>query len=165
MSKKSFFERITGSIRLQDEEDEGEMLLSNKISRSSILENSRASLSENSIKESTWEQEAELAVDVYQTSGEIIMQTMVAGVLPENLSITITRDMVTIRGKREENRSINQDNYFVQELYWGSFSRVISLPEEVNPEEAEALEKHGLLIIKLPKINKNKETNLKIRSI
>jgi HSP20 family protein len=90
---------------------------------------------------------------------------MIAGVQPDNLSITITRDMITIRGKREENRSINDENYFVQELYWGAFSRTISLPEEVDPEEAEAIEKHGLLIIKLPKINKDKKTVLKIKSI
>ena len=73
--------------------------------------------------------------------------------------------MITIRCKREENRAINNENYFVQELYWGSFSRIISLPEEVDPEEAEAVEKHGLLIIKLPKINKDKKTTLKIKSI
>lgn len=116
---------------------------------------------------SNWEEEldAELTVDLYQTANEIVIQTMVAGVQPENLSITITRDMITIRGKREENRAINTENYFVQELYWGSFSRTISLPEEVDPEEAEAIEKHGLLIIRLPKINKNKETKLKIKSI
>jgi len=90
---------------------------------------------------------------------------MVAGVQPDNLSITITRDMITIRGKREENKSVTDENYFVQELYWGSFSRTISLPEEVDPEEAEAIEKHGLLIIRLPKINKNKETRLKVKSI
>jgi HSP20 family protein len=90
---------------------------------------------------------------------------MVAGVQPDNLSITITRDMITIKGKREENQSIDKENYFVQELYWGSFSRTISLPEEVDPEEAEAVERHGLLIIKLPKLDKNRETKLKIKSI
>ena len=111
------------------------------------------------------ETDAELTVDLYQTNSDIIVQTMVAGVQPDNLSITITRDMITIKGKREENKSINSDNFFIQELYWGSFSRTISLPDEVDPEEAEAIEKHGLLIIKLPKIDKNKETKLKVKSI
>ena len=90
---------------------------------------------------------------------------MIAGVHPDNLSINITRDTISVCGKREENHSINKENYFVQELYWGTFSRTITLPEEVNPEEAEAIEKHGLLIIKLPKIDKNKETKLKVKSI
>lgn len=171
MSKnKSFFERLTGSIRLEDDEEEFNMPTSlgnssNKGLKLSNSENNKDSLANK--KESSWEQEqeAELTMDMYQTATEIVIQTMVAGVLPENLSIAITRDMVTIRGKREENRSITEDNYFSRELYWGSFSRTVSLPEEINPEEAEAVEKHGLLIIKLPKINKNKETMLRIRSI
>ena len=110
-------------------------------------------------------EEGQLTVDVYQTPAEIIVQTMVAGVRPEDLQITISRDMITIKGKREENRTITDDNYFLQELYWGSFSRTILLPEEIDPEEAEAIEKHGLLVIKLPKIDKEKKTSLKIKSV
>jgi len=113
----------------------------------------------------TDEEEGQLTVDVYQSPAEIIVQTMVAGVRPEDLTITISRDMITIKGKREENRTISEDNYFLQELYWGSFSRTILLPEEIDPEEAEAIEKHGLLVIKLPKIDKEKKTSLRIKSV
>jgi len=161
LKKRSFLERLTGSIRFEDNE-ENDNLSSDQFNKKNNDSDNR-----DLPKESKWEEEidAELTVDVYQTSGEIIVQTMVAGVQPDNLAITITRDMITIRGKREENQSIDKDNYFVQELYWGSFSRTISLPEEIDPEEAEAVERHGLLIIKLPKIDKNKETKLKIKSI
>lgn len=158
--KKSFLERLTGSIRFEEEEKEE--------SSRNINSNKEEEKSENNIpKESKWDEEidAELTVDLYQTQSDIVVQTMVAGVQPDNLSITITRDMITIKGKREENQSIDKENYFVQELYWGSFSRTISLPEEVDPEEAEAVERHGLLIIKLPKLDKNRETKLKIKSI
>lgn len=165
--KKSFLERLTGSMRFDDEEEE--VSSSPTSVKKSVAVNSKEEPKDvkKDSKESKWEEEeeAQLTVDVYQTPVDIIVQTMVAGVLPDNLSITITRDMITIRGKREENRSITDDNYFVQELYWGAFSRTISLPEEIDPEEAEAVEKHGLLIIKLPKINKDKETKLKIKSI
>ena len=54
---------------------------------------------------------------------------------------------------------------FHKELYWGSFSRTIILPVEVEPEDAEAIEKHGLLTLKLPKINKEKMANLRVKSI
>ena len=158
--KKSFLERLTGSIRLEENEDsEQETIPTEQVKK--------INSNEDITKGSKWEEEvdAELTVDVYQTPTDIVVQTMVAGVQPDNLSITITRDMITIRGKREENQSIDKDNFFVQELYWGSFSRTISLPEEVDPEEAEAIEKHGLLIIKLPKLDKNRETKLKIKSI
>ena len=161
--KKSFLERLTGGIQIKDEEQEDESF-EEEPSRTIHLGGEKE---EREIKENGWDEDldAELTVDLYQTPTEIIVQTMVAGVHPDNLSITITRDMITIRGKREENQSVGGENYFVQELYWGSFSRTISLPEEVDPEEAEAIEKHGLLIIKLPKINKNKETRLKVKSI
>ena len=109
--------------------------------------------------------ELELTVDVYQTPTDIILQTMVAGVKPEDLELTIARDMVTIRGKREENRNIDEENYFIKELYWGKFSRTISLPQEVEPEEVEATEKHGLLTIKLQKVDKEKRTSIKVKSI
>jgi len=165
--KKSFLERLTGGIRMEEEELEENS--SSDSSRTITMSGKNHSDSKDLDykKEANWEEEldAELTVDLYQTQNEIIVQTMVAGVQPDNLSITITRDMITIRGKREENKSVTDENYFVQELYWGSFSRTISLPEEVDPEEAEAIEKHGLLIIRLPKINKNKETRLKVKSI
>ena len=166
LKKKSFLERLTGGIRFEenDEEEESSERPIKKINLSGRDQETREL---NLPKESKWEEEvdAELTVDVYQTPSDIIVQTMVAGVQPDNLSISITRDMITIRGKREENQSVDKDNFFVQELYWGSFSRTISLPEEVDPEGAEAIEKHGLLIIKLPKLDKNRETKLKIKSI
>lgn len=163
---KSFLERLTGSMKMQ-EEDDSELFEEERDIKKSRESNKKDLIKDEPKKELEWndEQEAELTVDLYETPTDIIVQTMVAGVQPENLSITITRDMIIIKGKREENQSIKEDNYFVQELYWGSFSRTISLPEEVDPEEAEAIEKHGLLIIKLPKINKGKETKLKVKSI
>jgi len=168
LKKRSFLERLTGNIHVDDDQEEGDFLNNSNRPAKKIGVNGRGiEESEDGKKGSNWEEEteAELTVDLYQTESDIVVQTMVAGVQPDNLSITITRDMITIRGKREENQSINTEDYFVQELYWGTFSRTISLPEEIDPEEAEAIEKHGLLIIKLPKIDKNRETKLKIKSI
>jgi HSP20 family protein len=150
--KRSFFERLTGSVRLDDEE-----------------ENIKTPLGKNKNGKEEWieeeNDEAELTVDVYQTNTEIIVQTMVAGVRPEDLELTISRDMITIRGKREESRTIEEENYFVKELYWGKFSRTISLPQEVEPEEVEATEKHGLLTVKIKKVDKDKKNSIRIRSI
>jgi len=165
IKKRSFLERLTGSIRLEDQEEES--MNPSVIAVKKVSLQGRDIEEEDGEKESKWEeeQEAELTIDLYQTQNEIIVQAMIAGVHPDNLSIDITRDTISIRGKREENQSINKENYFVQELYWGTFSRNITLPEEIDPEEAEAIEKHGLLIIKLPKIDKNRETKLKVKSI
>lgn len=110
------------------------------------------------------ETEGELAVDVYQTPSHIIIKAMIAGVRPEDLDVSITRDMVTIRGKRERATEGQSGDFFFQELYWGAFSRTIVLPQEVEIEEAEAIEKHGLLIIKLPKLDKGRQAKLKVKS-
>jgi HSP20 family protein len=108
--------------------------------------------------------EGELSVDVYQTPTHIVIKAMIAGVRPEDLDVSITRDMVTIRGKREQHTESTTGDFFFQELYWGSFSRTIVLPQEVEIEEAEAVEKHGLLIIRLPKMDKGRQAKLKVRS-
>jgi len=111
------------------------------------------------------EKDAELTVDVYQTPEMIVIKSMIAGVRPDDLDVSITRDMVTIAGKREEEKVSRDEDYFARELYWGSFSRTIQLPEEIDVDEAEAVEKHGLLIIKLPKLDKKRQSKLKVRTV
>ena len=151
--KRSFFDRLTGSIGVEEEHEE------------EIRNQVRETKNGNNGWIEEENEEAELTVDVYQTSTDIIIQTMVAGVKPEDLELTIARNMITIRGKREDSRTINEEDYFTKELYWGNFSRTILLPQEVEPEEAEAIEKHGLLTIKLQKIDKEKKTNIKVKSM
>lgn len=109
-------------------------------------------------------QDGELPVDMYQTEDAIVIRALVAGVSPNDLEISITRDMVTIRGVREEFQETHDDGYFHRELFWGSFSRTLVLPEEVAIDEAEAQEKHGLLEIKLPKLDKHRSTQLRVKS-
>ena len=163
LKKKSFLERLTGNIRLEDEEEEFQDFSSLKIGKKNTNDSNPQVTIENEKDSST--EEAQLTVDLYQTPNEIVIQTMVAGVQPENLSINITRDMVTIKGRRDGNTQVNHDDYFYKELYWGTFTRTILLPHEVEIEEAEAVEKHGLLIIRLPKVDKARQTKLKVKSI
>lgn len=110
------------------------------------------------------EPQGELAVDIYQTPDAIVVKALVAGVQPQSVDIALTREMLTISGSREDEREVEEDNYFQRELYWGSFSRTILLPEEVDVDMAEASEKHGILMIRLPKINKKRQTKLKVRA-
>jgi HSP20 family protein len=106
----------------------------------------------------------ELALDVYQTPDAMVVKAFIAGVQPATIDISLTREMLTISGQRQDEREVDEDDYFQRELYWGSFSRTILLPEEVDVDAAEASEKHGILMIRLPKINKGKQTKLKVRS-
>jgi HSP20 family protein len=106
----------------------------------------------------------ELAVDVYQTPDAMVVKALVAGVHPASIDISLTREMLTISGTRQDEREVDEEHYYQRELYWGSFSRTILLPEEVDVDLAEASERHGILMIRLPKINKKKQTKLKVRS-
>lgn len=153
--KKSFFERLTGSMRIDEPKEVKEK--ESKEERE-LAKNSTAWIEED-------EKDGELTVDVYQTNDMIIIKTMIAGVRPEDLDISITRDMVTVKGKREEERVARDDDYFMRELYWGTFSRTVSLPEEIDVDEAEAIEKHGLLILKLPKLDKKRQSKLKVKTL
>ncbi len=150
---RSFFEKLTGSSKIEDD-DIIEETTARKLPTKEVIEDDVYTAED---------EEGQLTVDVYETSSEIVIKSMVAGVKPEDLDISITRDMVTIKGKRETERNVSSDDYVHQELYWGSFSRTIMLPAEVDVEEADAVEKHGLLVIRMPKLDKHKQTRLKVK--
>ena len=109
------------------------------------------------------EEDGELTVDIYDSGDSIIIQSTVAGVKPEDLDISITTDSITIRGKRKQQEEIREEDYYYKELFWGSFSRSIILPEEIEEGEAEANLKHGLLSIRLPKKKRNTVQKLKVK--
>jgi len=115
-------------------------------------------------EEKNWfEAEGELAVDVYQTNGDVVIQTAIAGVKPEDLDISIESDIVLIKGKREKVLEEKDANYIRQECFWGAFSQKIILPEETDPAKAEAIMKDGVLTIRIPKIERKKKRKLTIK--
>lgn len=164
--KRSFFERLTGGVQADDAFDDfmDEPVEAPRRSAPSAPRQAVPQTPDPVVEELTEEEDGQLTVDVYQTDDNIIIKTMVAGVSPSDLDVSITRDMVTIRGTRSTERSVSEEDYFHKELYWGSFSRTILLPQEIEVEEAEAIEKHGLLILTLPKIDKARQTKLKVKS-
>lgn len=154
MPKRSFFERLTGALPAEENGERRTLVPQRNGKMPKVSEEELVSESED----------GELAVDVYQTPDDIVIKTMVAGVRPDDLDISITRDMVTIKGNREESHEVEEGDFFHKELYWGTFSRTVLLPQEIDVEGAEASEKHGLLILKLPKIDKDRKTKLKVKS-
>lgn len=106
--------------------------------------------------------EGELAVDVYETEKAIFVKTAIAGVKPEDLSLTLSHDMLTIRGQRHDDLASREEcRYLSQECHWGAFSRSVILPSEVHVSKAEAIFKSGILAIKLPKMQR--ENTLKVQ--
>lgn len=98
--------------------------------------------------------EGQLAVDVFQTDDEIVIQSTLAGVRVEDIDIAVNNDMVTIRGIRKRERDVKPDEYFYQECYWGGFSRSIILPVDVKNDKVAATLKNGILTVILPKADK-----------
>lgn len=167
MKKPSFLERLTGSVPATDYDrilDDEHHFGDEETEGNETFTSDNDEYEEDSHAEEPSQQEGELPVDMYQTNDSIIIKALVAGVSPTDLDISITRDMVTIRGVREEYQETNDDNYFHRELFWGGFTRTLVLPEEVVIDEAEAQEKHGMLEIRLPKLDKHRSTQLKVRS-
>ncbi|MFH0755235.1 MAG: Hsp20/alpha crystallin family protein [bacterium] len=152
MRKKSFFEKLTGIVKVDDSDNDLE------IERQEVR-------AKNKLEETEIETEGQLAIDMYQTPSEIIIKTMVAGVKLEDLDISIGRDMVIIKGRRERFDTIEDEDYFYSELYWGLFSKTVMLPQEINVDEAEATNKNGLLTIRMPKLDKNKQFKLRVKNI
>ena len=187
--KRSFFEKLTGTINIEEGEDDqpiskekSEYLQSRDDKRSIQIPQQNASdpflsdqneqnedvdepETQDEKEENTKDEDGELAIDVYENENEIFVQAMIAGVEAEDMDISITRDIVTIKGKREKVADVPNENYYNKELYWGRFSRKIFLPEEIDPERSEALEKHGLLILRLPKLNKKKTQKLEVKAL
>lgn len=150
--RKSFFERLTGSIALSG--DDVDSLTTERVTDNPWLDTEIGN-----------EEEGELSVDVYQTDNDIIVQAMIAGVKPDDLTISVTRESITLKGKRERSAETVSNGYVIKELYWGAFSRVIALPAEIDTEGVEAIEKHGLITIRLPRIDKAKMAKIRVKSI
>ena len=110
------------------------------------------------------EPEGQLTVDVYQTPSEIVVESAIAGVKPENVDVDVSSDSVTIRGTREREKEIKEENYFYRECYWGKFSRSVILPQEVEPEAASVSLKNGILSVHLPKLNRKRSKKIKIKA-
>lgn len=162
IKKPSFLERITGSVKVDTS-------LHDDFDQPQDIHPDHNQMYNTDTNNPQWdgdetEQEGELPIDMYQTRDTIVIRALVAGVNPEDLNISITRDMVTLKGQREEIQEVPDEDYFHRELFWGSFSRSIVLPEEIIIDEAEAREKHGFLEIILPKLDKGRSAKLSVKS-
>ncbi|MBI2506624.1 MAG: Hsp20/alpha crystallin family protein [Candidatus Colwellbacteria bacterium] len=111
------------------------------------------------------EMEGQLAIDVYQTPDEIVVESTIAGVKIADIDIDVSAEKVTIRGERHRDSKIMGHDYFWQECFWGKFSRSVILPEEIDPDKAHFTLKRGVLTIYLPKVHKDRVRKITGREI
>ncbi|OGZ54364.1 MAG: hypothetical protein A3B25_01725 [Candidatus Ryanbacteria bacterium RIFCSPLOWO2_01_FULL_48_26] len=156
-SSEKFFEELSDE-RSKAEEDFMRVELAK--SSNSVIERSKAEVRES---DSSGEPEGQLTVDVYQTANDIVIESAIAGVKPDDIDINVSNDSITIRGERKQENQVRDQDYFYQECYWGRFSRSVILPQEVDPENATVNFKNGILTVRLPKLNRKKSKKLKVR--
>jgi len=103
------------------------------------------------------------AVDVYQTKDDVIVKASVPGLKPEDIDVSITGDLLTIKGELKEEEKVEQDQYVYQERRFGQFCRQVTLPTQVKSDKAQAEYEHGVLMLKLPKAEEAKPKGIKIK--
>lgn len=170
MKKRSFFERLSGSIPAGDDfdafdDDLQQPFQQQAVPRRQVTVGAQPqSFPQPAHEEVPEAPQGQLPVDVYQTPNEIVIRTFIAGVRPEEMNVSISRDMVVIEGSREERTVVSDEDYFHRELFWGSFAKTVLLPQEIDVDASSATAKDGLLTIILPKLDKARQTKLRVKT-
>lgn len=114
-----------------------------------------------------WDEEdavpGQLAVDVYETKEKLFVKARTAGVNKADLDVSISDNTVTIRGTLSSGDEVEAENYYLQECYWGEFSRSVALPVQVKEDEVEAILKDGVLTISFTKVKQDTVKKIQIQ--
>jgi len=103
------------------------------------------------------------AIDVYQTKDDVIVKAVVPGLDPEDIDVSVTGDILTIKGEFKQEEKVEKEQYVYQERRFGQFCRQMSLPALVKADKAVAEYEQGVLTLKLPKVEEAKPKGLKIK--
>ncbi|MBI2415543.1 MAG: Hsp20/alpha crystallin family protein [Candidatus Kerfeldbacteria bacterium] len=110
--------------------------------------------------------DGQLAVDVFQDDTNLYVKAIVGGSRPEDIEVHLNNDLLTIKGKRVHSETeMLPEQYYIQECYWGGFSRSIILPVDVLNDQVEANIVDGVLSIRLPKSKRPKNTRIPIKQL
>ena len=104
------------------------------------------------------------AVDMYQTKDDIVVKAALPGLKPDEIEISVTGDILTLKGELKDEEKIEEGNYLRKERYFGQFVRELSLPTLVNSDKAKAEFEHGVLTLRLPKAEAAKPKSITIKS-
>lgn len=157
MKKRSFFDRLSGSMPVDDYDFDDETAQAYPAQHGTPPAGSFPAHADDAA-------DGQLPVDVYQTENEIVVRAFVAGVRPDDINLSISRDVVVIDGVRGEREQIAGNDYVKRELFWGSFATTIHLPQEIDVDAATASAKDGLLTLVLPRLDKSRQTKLKVKA-
>lgn len=117
---------------------------------------------------SLWERRPEamsLALDVAEQEDAFVVKASVPGVAPEDVEVTLTDNVLTIKGEMKADKEINEENYHLRERRFGAFMRSVTLPTAVEAEKIEAVNENGVLTLTLPKAEAVKPKKIEVRKV
>jgi len=106
----------------------------------------------------------QLSVDIYHDKEKIVILAPIAGIKEKDLKISITDDVLVIKGERKERATADKENYYTKECFWGKFSRAIVLPLEVDTKNIKASFEDNILEIHIAKTEREKTKIIKIKT-
>lgn len=120
------------------------------------------------VDEATWDEAedalpGQLAVDVYETKERLVVKARTAGVNKSDLDVSIADNTLTIKGTLSAGNEEDVENYFLQECYWGEFSRQIALPVAVKEDNIQAELKDGVLTVSFTKVKQDTVKKIQIQ--
>ena len=104
------------------------------------------------------------AIDMYETESDIVVKAAIPGVKPEDIEVTISGDVLTIKGEVKEEKEVKEENYIRKERRYGAFCRSVTLPVEVNADKAKAEYENGILSLTLPKVEAARPKTIKVKA-
>jgi len=104
------------------------------------------------------------ALDIYQTPNEVVVKAALPGIKPEDVSIDVTGDTLTVKGKSKAEQEVKREDYLYQERRYGAFSRSVALPDGLKPDKAEATMEDGVLTLTIPKAEEIKPKAIKVKA-
>lgn len=105
-----------------------------------------------------------LAVDVAEQDEGFIVKASIPGVAPEDVEITLSDNVLTIKGEVKEESQIDQEHYHLRERRYGQFMRAITLPAQVDADKIEATSENGVLTLNLPKAEAIKPKRIAVKT-
>ncbi|MFA7201729.1 MAG: Hsp20/alpha crystallin family protein [Candidatus Paceibacterota bacterium] len=161
-NNKDFFEQLAG-VKAENEDMEAELVRASKVSAIAQGEEAIVTTKNGFADVGFDDAEGHLLIDVYHNTETITIESAIAGVESEDLDISITPESVIIKGTRNRKDKVHKNDFLHQECFWGKFSRSIILPQEIDPDTAQASLKDGVLKIVLPKIHRGQGKKIKVK--
>ena len=103
-----------------------------------------------------------LSLDVYHTPESLVLQAAIPGVKPDDVDVTVTGNILTIKGEAKGGDEVKEKSYLIREHRHGTFSRTVTLPRGLKTDEIEAAYDEGVLTLTIPKAEDARPKAIKV---